>query len=51
MSKLGIEQVFIISHNNAFDSVPMNLIMLKGCEEKLANPDFMKNKTVIYSLE
>lgn len=51
VSKLGIEQVFIISHNNAFDSVPMNVIMLKGCEEKLANPDFMKNKTVIYSLE
>lgn len=49
INKLGIEQVFIISHNNAFDSVPMNLIMLKGSEEKLSNTNFMENKTVIYT--
>lgn len=47
--KLGIEQVFIISHNNAFDSIPMNVILLKGCEAKLSNPEFMKNKTIIYN--
>lgn len=49
INKLGIEQVFIISHNNAFDSVPMNLIMLRGSEEKLINTNFMENKAVIYS--
>ena len=41
INKLGIEQVFIISHNNAFDSVPMNIIALHGSEEKTMNTNFM----------
>ena len=50
INKLGIEQVFIISHNNAFDSVPMNIIALHGSEEKTMNTNFMDNKTIIYSV-
>jgi len=49
--KLDIEQVFIISHNDAFDSVPMNIIALPGAKKKLNNPEYMKNKTVIYNFE
>lgn len=47
--KLGIEQVFIISHNNAFDNVPMNIIAFPGSESKTSNSEFMRNKTIIFS--
>lgn len=47
--KLGIDQVFIISHNNAFDNVPMNIIALPGSENKISNQEFMQNKTVIFN--
>ena len=47
--KLGIDQVFIISHNNAFDNVPMNIIALPGSENKLSNQEFMQNKVVIFN--
>ena len=49
VNKLGIEQVFIISHNDAFDSVPMNIIALPGSEQKLENDVYMQNKVVIYN--
>ena len=49
IKKLGIEQVFIISHNDAFDSAPMDIIALPGSESKLANSDYMENKTVIFN--
>ena len=40
---LGIEQVFVISHNDCFDNYPLNLIMLPGATAKN-----MENKTVIF---
>lgn len=48
ITKLGIEQVFIISHNNAFDAVPMNLISLSRFSEKSQDEAFMRNKNIIY---
>lgn len=48
VSKYGIDQVFIISHNNAFDACPMNLIMLNGSDTKKADEIFMKNKNIIF---
>ena len=47
--KLSMDQVFIISHNNAFDNVPMNIIALPGSENKLSNQEFMQNKVVIFN--
>ena len=47
INKLGIEQVFIISHNNAFDSCPMDLVLLPG---NTFDPDnsINQNKNVIF---
>ncbi len=49
IKKLGIEQVFIISHNDAFDSAPMDIIALPGSESKLSSADYMENKTIIFN--
>ena len=46
--KLGIEQAFVISHKNAFDTAAMDLILLKGNAVDKENPVFMENKTIIY---
>lgn len=51
ISKLGIEQVFVISHNNAFDSAATDLIILKGAEIDKENHIFMDNKTILYEYE
>jgi len=51
ISKLGIEQIFIISHNNAFDVAPMDLVILKGGEVDKNNKVFMDNKTILYEYE
>lgn len=48
IEKLNLEQIFIISHNNAFDNCKMNLILLPGSEEVKNNDEFMKNKEVIF---
>ena len=48
IEKLGIEQAFVISHNNAFDTAAMDLILLKGNAVDKENPIFMENKTIIY---
>lgn len=40
---LGIEQVFIISHNNCFDDYALNMILLPG-----SDPKNLGNKTIIY---
>jgi len=50
IDKLGIEQVFIISHNNAFDASPMDLILLKGNTVDTDNKSFMENKNIIFNI-
>lgn len=52
INKLGIEQVCVISHNNAFDTCPLDLVLLKnnGIDTK-KNSGFMDNKTVIFNYE
>jgi DNA repair exonuclease SbcCD ATPase subunit len=49
INKLGIEQVFVISHNNAFDICPMDLILLNGNHVDKAS-SFIDNKNIIYEL-
>jgi DNA repair exonuclease SbcCD ATPase subunit len=41
--KLGIEQVFIISHNDAFDSIPAGLLLLPGSDKTVG-----KNQNLIF---
>ena len=49
IEKLNLEQIFVISHNNAFDNCPMNLILLPGSDSVCENSEFMKNKNIIYT--
>jgi len=51
ISKLGIEQVFVISHNDAFDAAPLDLILLKDNNVNKNNAGFMANKTIIFENE
>jgi len=48
IEKLGIEQVFVISHNDAFDTEEMDLILLKGNNVAQKGSEFMRNKQVIF---
>ncbi|AMS01223.1 SbcC ATPase [Bacillus phage AR9] len=48
IQELGIEQVFVISHNNEFDSSPVDLILLNGHNIDTDNEEFMQNKGIIY---
>lgn len=50
IDKLGMEQVFVISHNNAFDMEPMDLIILKGNNVNKDDSTFMTNKNIIFEL-
>jgi DNA repair exonuclease SbcCD ATPase subunit len=50
IEKLGMEQIFVISHNNAFDMEPMDLIVLKGANINKDDSTFMTNKEVIFEL-
>lgn len=45
--RLGIQQVFVISHNNSFDVCPMNLILLPGSAVNDADSGYMQNKTIV----
>jgi len=49
MDKLGIQQVFVISHNSAFDAADMDLVLLKKHGIDLDNESFMENKNVIFN--
>ena len=51
IDKLGIEQVFVISHNDAFDSESMDLILLKESNVDQKGDDFMSNKNVIFEVK
>ena len=50
IKKLGIEQVFVISHNNAFDICEMDLVLLDGNTVNKDDPVFMENKTIIFDI-
>ena len=50
INKLGIELVFVISHNNAFDICPMDLILLNGNNVNKEDPVFMENKNIIFDV-
>lgn len=43
----GCEDCYIITHNNLFDTIPCNLILLKGYEE-LTTAISIDNKNIIY---
>lgn len=51
IEKLGIEQVFVISHNDAFDIAATDLILLKDNFIDKTNLTFMKNKTILFDYE
>jgi DNA repair exonuclease SbcCD ATPase subunit len=46
---LGLEQVFIITHNNAFDAYPVDLILLKDNNIPIEEESYMKNKNIIFN--
>lgn len=48
IEKLGIEQVFVISHNNAFDTCPLDLVLLKNSDVDTSNASYMENKSIIF---
>ena len=50
MELLGVDQTFIITHNNEFYSSDIDLILLNGYETKIdiTDPDLMAEKSVIY---
>lgn len=50
ISKLGLEQIFVISHNNAFESCAMNLILLNGNTVDKTDEKFMENKEIIFEV-
>jgi DNA repair exonuclease SbcCD ATPase subunit len=51
IEKLGIEQLFVISHNDAFDTESLDLILLKGSSIDKNDADYMENKKIIFDLE
>jgi len=51
IDKLDIEQVFVISHNDAFDTEAMDLILLKESHVDQKGDDFMSNKNVIFEVK
>lgn len=50
IEKLGMEQVFIISHNNQFDTYPVDLIALKDSNLELDNDTFMSGKNLLFNI-
>jgi len=51
IARLGLEQVFVISHNNAYENCSMNLILMPGNRDFKSNELFMENKEIIYEAE
>ena len=47
---LGIEQVFIISHNNEFYSYPVDLILFHENDVDKNDKEFMTNKNIIFDI-
>ena len=50
IATLGIEQVFVISHNQEFHSYPMGLVLLEGYDIDVNDNDIMSNKEVLYKI-
>lgn len=50
IDNLNIEQVFLISHNNEFQSYPIDMILLKDNDADINNPDFMQGKHIIFDI-
>ena len=48
LKEMNVEQCFIISHNEAFDTYPVNLILFEGTNVDLNDSEYMKNKKVLY---
>ena len=47
IQELGCEQVFVISHNDAYNYVPLNLILLKNNDFK---SNVMQNKNIVFDI-
>jgi hypothetical protein len=45
--ELNLEQVFVISHNNAFYEAPIGLICCADHGLDLQDPSFMSNKVLV----
>lgn len=50
IKELGIEQVFIISHNDVFNYCPLGLVILKNSDFNLTDKNIMTNKDVIFNI-
>lgn len=50
LKTMGVEQCFIISHNEAFDPYPVNLLLFPGSSVDKNNIDFMHNKKIVSDL-
>ena len=50
IEKLGLEQVFVISHNQSFDTCSANLILLKDNDVNKNDAVYMSNKEIIYEV-
>jgi len=48
IKELNSEQVFIISHNNEFDSYPVDMVILSEDESKFNDKNFLKDKNIIF---
>lgn len=48
IKELDIPQCFMISHNNEFDLIDLNLILLEGTNLDIDNPSYIKNKKIIF---
>ena len=47
---LGIEQCFLITHNNEFDTYNTNLILFKNHGVDINNKEYMSNKEIIFKV-
>ena len=50
IDKLGIEQVFVISHNDAFDNCDMDMVLLDRNSINKDDEVYMKNKNIIFDV-
>lgn len=51
IEKLNLEQIFVISHNNAFENCEMNLVLLEGNNINKDDQVFMNNKEIIFDAD
>ena len=48
IESMGLEQLFVISHNDAFHDTKAGLVLLPGHALPINDEEFMKDKTIIY---